>query len=99
MKRLVIVALLAAVVSGCATSFSGNAKVDGPAECRKVCGKWGMDLVGMVAMGEYTDGCICKVKGEQLSVNDMGKSALLSSAGAAGGAVGVFLQMQDEKKN
>ncbi len=64
MKKLVFVACMAmlATASGCATKFSGSAYVDGPAECRKVCDKWGMDLAGMVAMGAYTDGCICKAK-------------------------------------
>jgi hypothetical protein len=50
----------------------------------------------MVAMGEYTNGCICKVRGEQLSLNGIAGSVLLSSAGAAGGTAGVSMQMQNE---
>lgn len=96
MKRLVFVACMALTVTGCATSFSGSAKVEGPAECRRVCGEWGMELAGMVAMGDYTNGCICKVKGEQLSLNDTGKSVLLSSAGQTGGVAGVYRQMQED---
>ena len=99
MKRVALVLMMAFCAGGCATSFSGSAKVDGPGECRKICNKWGMDLAGMMAMGGYTDGCICKVKGEQLSVNEMGRTVLLSSAGLAGGMIGVFQQMQEEKKN
>lgn len=99
MKRLTAAGLLAMLVSvaGCATSFSGSAKVDGPKECRMVCDKWGMDLAGMVAMGEYTNGCICKVKGERLSLNGIGSAFLMSSAGAAGGTTGVV--MQESNKN
>jgi len=97
MKKLVLTACMALLVSGCATSFSGRAKVDGPEQCSRICSKWNMDLAGMVAMGEYTDGCICKVKGEKLSVSDIGKGLLMSSAGAAGGTVGVYRQMQDSE--
>jgi hypothetical protein len=96
MKKLVLMVSMALLVGGCATSFSGSAKVEGPAECRKICGKWGMELAGMVAMGEYTDGCICRVKGEHLTVNEIGKSVLLSSADPAGGAVGVVRQTQEK---
>jgi hypothetical protein len=99
MKRLTAVGLVAMMVSvaGCATSFSGSAKVDGPKQCRMVCDNWGMDLAGMVAMGEYTNGCICKVKGESLSLNGIGSALLMSSAGAAGGTTGVI--MKEREKN
>ena len=96
MKKMIAAACLALLTAGCATSFSGSAKVDGPVECRKICRGWGMDLAGMVAMGGYTNGCICRAKGEQLSLDETGRSVLLSSAGAAGGSVGVLLQMQDD---
>lgn len=100
MKRLVAVGMIAmlAGLSGCATSFTGSAKLDGPKECRTVCGNWGMDLAGMVAMGEYTNGCICKVKGEQLSLNGIGNALLLSSAGPAGAGAAVYMQNQDDKR-
>lgn len=98
MKKLVAAGLIAVmgVVSGCATSFTGSAKVDGPRECRKVCDTWGMDLAGMVAMGEYTNGCICKVKGEQVSVNGIGATLLMSSVGGSGGAAGVYKMNQED---
>ena len=38
-----------------------------------------MDLAGMVAMGEYTTGCICKVRGEQLGLSAIGRSVIFSS--------------------
>ena len=86
---LLVICLL---LAGCATSFSGNAKVDGPSDCRKICGNWEMDLAGMVAMGEYTTGCICKVRGEQLGLSAIGRSVILGSAGVAG----VYHQMQED---
>lgn len=98
MKKLVAAGMIAivGVISGCATSFTGSAKVDGPRECRKVCDTWGMDLAGMVAMGEYTNGCICKVKGEQVSLNRIGTTVLMSSAGVAGGSAGVYMMNQED---
>lgn len=87
--------LLLALASGCATSFSGSAKLDGPKDCRKICDSWGMDLAGMVAMGEYTNGCICRVKGEQLSLKGIGGAVLSSAAAAGAGSAGVYMQMQN----
>ena len=84
------------MLAGCATSFSGSAKVDGPSDCRKICGKWEMDLAGMVAMGEYTNGCICKVRGEQVGVSDVGRGLILGSAVSAGSVAGVYRQMQED---
>jgi hypothetical protein len=63
-------ALLAAAVCVCAastgpqpTQFKGNAKiVKGAPQCRRRCAALGMDLAGMVTMGEYSEGCICKVR-------------------------------------
>lgn len=80
------------MMTGCATSFSGSAKVDGPTECRKTCNQWGMDLAGMVAMGRYTDGCICKVRGQEMS----GRELLMGSAASVAGGVGVVMQMQQD---
>jgi hypothetical protein len=38
----------------------------------------------MVAMGEYSDACICRVPGKPVAMDD--------AAGAVGGAVGVMQQ-------
>ena len=96
MKRIIAAMGAALLLAGCATSFSGSTKVDGPDECRKICGKWGMELAGMVAMGDYTDGCICKVKGETLSLRDAGRGLLMSSAATAGGVSAVKRQMEKD---
>lgn len=96
MKRMLALGTVAVMLtaSGCATSFTGSAKVDSPKECVTICQSWGMDLAGMVAMGEYTNGCICRVRGEKLSLNSIG-STLLSSAGAAGGTAAVYMQNEN----
>jgi len=98
MKRLLALGAVAVMLtaSGCATSFNGSAKVDSPKECVTICQNWGMDLAGMVAMGEYTNGCICRVRGERLSLNSIGSSVLLSSAGAAGGTAAVYMQNEND---
>lgn len=80
---------------GCATSFTGSAKVPGgPAGCRDVCGGYGMELAGMVAMGEYSDGCICKVKGEAAQSD----GTRIAVAGAGPAAVGVVMAMRERER-
>lgn len=77
------------VLTGCATSFTGEAHVpDGPAGCEKKCADWGEDFVGMVAMGEYSDACICHVRGKPQQVGSE------DAAAVAGGAAGVMMQMR-----
>ena len=86
-----LASLAGAATAGCATTFTGDAHVPGgPAGCRDVCGAYGMDLAGMVAMGEYSDGCICKVRGQAAS----GDNATVAVAGAAPAAVGVIMAMR-----
>jgi len=93
MKRLLLWILIMLPLIGCApqyTTFEGGAKIkDGPSGCEAKCKEWGMGLVGMVALGEYSDGCICEKKGSQLSMRDVGETLILSSAGSGGGTVGV----------
>ena len=93
MKRLLLWIFITLELTGCApqyTTFEGGAKVkDGPSGCEAKCKEWGMELVGMIALGEYSDGCICKKKNSQLSVRDVGETVILSSSGSGGGTVGV----------
>lgn len=99
MKKVVVLAVVALLLSGCATSFTGSAMIkNGAAGCESKCSQLGLDFVGMVILGEYTDGCICKKKGEKLSMKDVGQSVVLSSAGAGAGAAGVMMQMADDDK-
>lgn len=90
------------LITGCVptTQFLGSPKIiGGRAKCEEICSQWDMKLAGMVSMGEYSDGCICSVRDINLSINDIGKSVLFSSALSAGaGAVGVSIQMQREQE-
>jgi hypothetical protein len=93
MKKLVTILLVASFTAlGCATSFTGDAHVpEGPAGCEVKCRTWGYELVGMVAMGEYSDGCICRKKGVQLSATE--------TAGAEAAVAGVWMQTQRARHN
>ncbi len=97
-KHGVVVAAFA--LAGCATTFSGEAKVpQGRTGCEQVCAGWRMNLVGMVQMGEYSTGCICQVKDAPVSTLAAGaESAVVAveterrrreavAAGAFGGAM------------
>lgn len=78
---------------GCATSFTGSAHIEGGRNgCEAKCRGQGMQVAGMVYMGEYSSACVCEVPRSGAS---SGHSALIGSAGgAAGGAAGVWMQMQ-----
>jgi hypothetical protein len=66
MRRFLAMALLS--TAGCTSVFSGAPKVpNGAAGCRAICSAYGMELTGMVAMGEYSDGCICQVPGKTVA--------------------------------
>jgi hypothetical protein len=88
MARL-IAAVSFVALSGCVTSstvFAGAAKVPkGPEGCRERCESWGMQLAGMVQLGEYSDGCICEVK--------RGASGSPSASAAIPAAAGVHMQV------
>jgi hypothetical protein len=74
MRRVLIVALLA---TGCTTTFGGAAKVpNGAVGCKAICTSYGMELTGMVALGEYSDGCICQVPGKTTASGAAGVEAV-----------------------
>jgi len=86
-----LAAVAAALSISCTTRFFGNAKVpNGVAGCRATCDGYGMDLIGMVAMGEYSDGCICQVRGKP------GQAP--SAAAVSAAVVGVIAQMAEEEQ-
>jgi hypothetical protein len=75
MRRVLIVALLA--TAGCTTTFGGAAKVpNGAVGCKAICTSYGMELTGMVALGEYSDGCICQVPGKATASGAAGAEAV-----------------------
>jgi hypothetical protein len=90
--RTIFLAACVASLCSCATSFTGSSRVEGGVKgCRDTCKQWGMELTGMVKMGEYSDGCICETK----------QRVERTSAGAASSlpaVVGVHLQMEAERQ-
>jgi hypothetical protein len=54
-----------------------------------------MALSGMVAMGEYSSGCVCSVKSKNSSKLDISEELAASTATAA--AVGVVTQMRAQQ--
>ncbi len=91
----------ALALAGCQTVFTGAPKVtDGPKGCKASCDAWGMDLAGMVKMGEYSDGCICQVRPGTPgapAAQPPRPSADASGAPGPGGpqaVAGVWVQMQ-----
>jgi hypothetical protein len=96
-KGLIAVAL--ATLAGCATNFTGSPHVEGGrGGCEKKCKSQGMEVAGMVYMGEYSDACVCSVPGQSAGHK---KQLVASVAGAGAGAAGVVLQMRrdSERKN
>lgn len=76
------------LLASCATEFRGDAHVT-PRQCQAKCDEWGMKLDGMVAMGEYSDACICTKR-----------NGVTSHSSAVGsGAVGVILQAEAMRRN
>ena len=84
-----------AALSGCATSFTGDAHVPGGASgCQSACSAQGLEMVGMVLMGEYSDGCICKVRGRSGAASQDEQVAV----GAGPAAVGVVMAMRSQNQ-
>jgi hypothetical protein len=89
--------LAASSLVGCATSFTGNAHVEnGRAGCEEKCKGQGMQVAGMVYMGEYSSACVCEVP--HGSASSSRREFLLGSAGSSGGAVGVVMQMRRQEQ-
>jgi hypothetical protein len=88
------VTALALTLVGCATSFTGDAHVEnGRAGCAEKCKGQGMQMAGMVYMGEYSSACVCEVP--RGSASSSGHDLLVgSAAGASGAAAGVIMQMR-----
>ena len=91
---LFLFALSVIVIAACKTQFYGEPKVPGGAEgCSEKCSELGMALAGMVVMGDYSDGCICAVRGAA-----RGSAFLYVAAnGAAASAAAIATQIEDEE--
>lgn len=92
----VVFGISLATLLGCATSFTGSPHVeDGRAGCDKKCKSQGMEVAGMVYMGEYSDACVCSVPGQSAG----NKHKLLAAvAGSGAAAAGVVLQTRDRNR-
>lgn len=90
--RALTLGAIATAVSACATSFTGSAHVEnGRQGCEAKCKGQGMELAGMVYMGEYSDACVCSLPGGTASAN---QRLLAVAPAVAGGSAGVAMQMQ-----
>ena len=76
----------------CTTKFFGSPHVDRE-DCQKKCDAWNMELSGMVAMGEYSSGCVCKEKLKNRSEINRDEN---SFGAATAAAVGVVTLMEEE---
>jgi hypothetical protein len=96
MLKEILVGSMCLSMAGCATSFTGSPHVEnGRSGCETKCRGQGMEIVGMVYMGEYSSACVCSVPGHQAS-----RGQLLGPAGAvAGGVAGVEMQRQANQRH
>jgi hypothetical protein len=89
--RLMVLPILL-VFGGCATSFTGAAHIEsGPKGCMAICTGWGLEFAGMVAMGAYSNACICNKPGKKVEP--------AQAAAAVGSAVGVVMQQRRNRDN
>jgi len=96
-KLGIVIALMLSVVvaAGCKTQFVGEPKVPGGAQgCNATCSALGMELAGMVVMGEYSDGCICAVPGRPTPAATT-SFVYVGASGVVAAAAGVRMQMDD----
>lgn len=88
---VLLAGLMTIPLSACATSFTGSPHVEGGRNgCAAKCHAQGMEIAGMVYMGEYSDACVCSVPGQSA----MRRRLLMAAAATAGGASGVVMQMR-----
>ncbi len=88
-RQLLMIVLSLLILSGCATTFYGDAHIT-PRQCVEKCKSWGMVLDGMVSMGEYSDACVCRKKTDNFS----------KMTSNASGVVAVVSRMrEDDERN
>lgn len=95
MKKLVGF-LLFTFLGGCATSFTGSPYVEnGRSGCEAKCSGQGMQVAGMVYMGEYSSACVCSVPGR----SGQAEHRLLASSAVGAGVAGVEMQRRQQQQN
>jgi len=96
MAKKLIAAMLFLALGGCQTSFTGSPHVEnGRAGCEAKCRGQGMDIAGLVFMGEYSSACVCSVPGHGAKSRAM----MVATAAGGAGAVGVVMQMRQNDEN
>ncbi|MEZ4224242.1 MAG: hypothetical protein R3B13_25050 [Polyangiaceae bacterium] len=94
--KLLGFALGVLMLGGCTTNFTGSPHVEnGRKGCEAKCSQQGMEVAGMVYMGEYTSGCVCFVPGQTGARRQM---LLAAGAEAGAGAAGVVMQMRRQEE-
>lgn len=94
MMNTTLFGLALALATGCATSFTGSAHIEGGrGACEQKCAGQGLAMSGLVYMGEYSSACVCEVPGRGATASNVG-----SSAAVAGGAAGVMMQTQRDQQ-
>ncbi len=87
---------LSTLLCSCTTKFFGSPHVD-RSDCQKKCESWNMELSGMVAMGEYSSGCVCKVK--QISSSKLNSDDSFSGVSAGVVAAVTFMEEQETRSS
>ncbi len=92
-----IMAAMGTTLAGCGTTFTGSPHIEGGrGGCEQKCRADGMEVAGMVYMGEYSSACVCAPPGSSARA----KRSLVGAAGSVtSGAVGVILQMRRDQQN
>ncbi|MBI2522036.1 MAG: hypothetical protein HYV97_16585 [Bdellovibrio sp.] len=92
-QQMFMIFMMLFLAIGCATSFTGSAHIEKKL-CQNKCQESGMDLAGMVFMGEYSSGCICRIP-NKTSMRQSQETEFMAAAGSSA-AAGVMMQMQRE---
>lgn len=93
MLNVVLALGLAVVVSGCPTTFRGNAHVpNGRKGCEQKCKRSGLRFSSMVFMGEYSSACVCEPARPKEPTNTTTAEPSAAAAATAGAAVGAMMQ-------
>jgi hypothetical protein len=83
---------------GCATNFYGSAYVPhGPRGCLEGCNTVGLEMAGMVYLGEYSSACVCRVRpdaGAAPTAAAADDDAMSLAVAGLGASVGVVLRMR-----
>lgn len=93
MSKKLFLGVLGLIGLGCASQWKISG---GPQECVSMCKGWGMELAGMVGVGnqdptgEGATACVCQVPGKS--------GAVTGSAGIAAGSGAIIAAIQEKER-